>query len=133
MEWYTRTPKERMAQAVQVQLLSRAPKLGHLATSNEWYNAILAFDTVIRQLNRSDDPKDLLLKYAEKLIDATSLTSEEILRNTISAGMLNQNSCHTEFREIVEKMKLSSPQLWRTYVNMTSADRLKNKIADIEL
>ena len=86
--------------------------------------ALTLLEATITELNPDDTSFDLLLKYAEKLVVIGLADPLAVLKNTISAGKMRQDSFYTYFGEIVALMPSQAPTLAKIYSDLTS-DGLK--------
>lgn len=98
--------------------------------SDKMARALNLLDDVLENLSQRDAGKDLLLKFAEALVVTGKADALMILRNTISAGKMRQDSFNTYFEEIVNAMPDSAPHLASIYNDLSSEDKAANKIAN---
>jgi len=90
-------------------------------------------ENTLKKLSPNEGADELLLKFAESLVDRGGANVDIILRRTIDAAKLKQDSMYTDFTRVVGKMEKCSPTLWNRYIELDSTQRAQMKIADIVL
>lgn len=89
------------------------------------------FNETLRELRPHEKENTLLVQFAEKLVTKGKADPKAILKNTISAGKLMQDSFFTYFYQIGQEMKQSAPILWDIYSHMSPAEKTVLRIANV--
>lgn len=98
---------------------------------DSWVRALTILDKVVEELKNDDKANELMVKFAESLVSAGA-SAEIILKRTISAGKMRQDSMEKRFREIIKVMSQHAPVLWETYKNLDADRRDELGIANLK-
>lgn len=91
-----------------------------------------ALKIIDKVLKRScETPIKLVVKLSEAVSGADA-DPKMVLYHLLSRGILEEQNCHSMFKEIIEEMKRSAPTLSRIYTQMSKEERGELGIVDFE-